>query len=150
MPANYHPSTVRKIWTPDAHKGVIDIALPDDSNCERIATQFDYLELSEYAKYKSSDIEHYRTTISLGAVEHQNRMIAEATTLTRQAEAAYKGHKPTIPDVREMERQVHHQPAPETLPEASYTPSYDEPAMSENIDLITQLLNRKNSEVHDD
>jgi putative transposase len=150
MLANYHPSTVRKIWTPDANKGLIDFTLPDDSNCENFATQFDYLEVSEYAKYKSADIEHYRTTVALGAVEHQNRMIADATALTREEEATYKGRKPTIPEVREIERQVQHQPAPAALPEASYTPGYDESAMSENIDLITQLLNRKNSEVDDE
>lgn len=150
MLANYHPSTVRKIWTPDAHKGIIDLALPDESTCEHGATQFDYLELSEYAKYKSSDIEHYRTTVALGAIEHQNRMIADATALTREAEATHKGRKPTIPEVREMERQVQHQTPPEALPEASYTPGYDEPAMSENIDFITDLLNRKNSEVDDE
>jgi len=150
MQANYHPSTVRKIWTPDTDKGVIDIALPDDSNCERIATQFDYLDLSEYAKYRSKDIEHQKTAIELGAVEHQKQMIKAATELTRQAESSDSGLKPSMREAREMELQGKCQSRAQALPDAAHNPGYDEQAVSENIDLITQLLNQKNNEVRDE
>lgn len=101
---NYHPSSVSKIWTPDATPiGMLELNLQDTAIAPRDATLFDHLDVLSHQALKRGENEHLRNLLRVQSENQRKQLRDKAIELTREADASARGLRPTMMAAREME-----------------------------------------------
>ncbi|GAB2900661.1 hypothetical protein GCM10027046_32080 [Uliginosibacterium flavum] len=101
---NYHPSGVSKIWTPNATPvGMLELSLQDTAIAPRDATLFDHLDVLRYQDQRRGENEHLRNLLRVQSENQRKQLRDNAIDLTREADAAARGSRPSITVARDVE-----------------------------------------------
>lgn len=108
IPLHYFPGAMRKVWTPHPHgTGLLELLLSDQALAPGNLSLDECRDAWEFHSLTNAVREHDTVQATFRALEKVQNQVKRAKRMTRAAEEAYTGPKPTITEARQIENKSH-------------------------------------------
>lgn len=104
---NYFPGSLQKIWTPhEAQKGLLELNKSDYTGSSQELSLEEIIDAHAFKLSQNESTDHQNTIVELNALKMMNDLVQKSKSSTKEADAEFKGKKPTINEARAYERSV--------------------------------------------